>query len=443
MLRRKFSLALLSLCLVLAAGLAIYWQLARKAPRYNIVLISIDTLRSDRLGIYGYGRPTSPVIDRIGSRGTVFKNVVAESSWTLPSHVSMLSGLHPVSHGVHDKTQRIPKSTRLLQEHLQTNGYRTIGFADGGYVAKHFGFERGFDTFNSNRKGFVQRIGKAIEALEGVPAEQPFFLFLHTYDVHCPYVPPEPYFSMFHSPDAVQIDTRGCGGGKLGKRKLSAGEVRYTSDRYDGGIRHTDANLEQLLRYLENRSLLEKTILVITSDHGEAFYEHNRLGHQGTLFREVLFVPLIISGPGVVPQMRSDPVNLSDITPTLLQLAGVAATPLLDGRSLSARLAGDEGEQSLEQSMISVLRRKREISSLISFPFHLIVQEHNRKAQLFDIVRDPEERHNLIEKHPELLAELSSKLELKLRSFRRGEVTESSDMDDEKLEDLKSLGYLG
>ncbi|MCZ6598713.1 MAG: sulfatase [Planctomycetota bacterium] len=309
----------------------------------NLILISIDTLRADRLGCYGYERDTSPAIDALAERGVLFRTAIAESSWTLPSHVTMLSGLYPSTHGVERPERRPGSGTRLLAERLRDAGWTTFAITDGGWLSPAFGFARGFLDYRAELAGTEAHVNELIQRIEPLlGGERPFFAFLHTYDVHCPYDPPEPYASLFRSEERAEIETAGrCGNPHFNAMDLDAGEARFLSDRYDGSIRRVDDALRGLFDLLEERGALEDTVVVLTSDHGEEFLEHGRIGHERTLEREVLFVPLIVVAPGLGPRVETHPVGLVDIVPTVLELLGLPAAADVEGQSL-VRLARGE-----------------------------------------------------------------------------------------------------
>ena len=212
--------------------------------RLNLILLSIDTLRADRLGAYGYKRDTTPAIDRFAKQSVVFEQTVAASSWTIPSHVSLFTGLYPSSHSVTSTSRKIPQEIPTLTEILKKEGYRTFAFTGGGNMDSRIGFGRGFEMYTVREheqggklKGLASSIARAEESLRSVSADQPYFLFLHTYDVHCPYEAPAPYGHMFHSSTAEPVEGNRCGKGIYGfNTGLRPAQAQFVSDRYDGSI---------------------------------------------------------------------------------------------------------------------------------------------------------------------------------------------------------------
>ena len=407
------------------------------APRTgppNLILISIDTLRADRLGIYGYGRDTSPALDRFAAGARVFERAYAPSPWTLPSHVSMLSGLSPSEHGVDQPTYAPGRDTPLLAERLQAAGYYTFGRTDGGWLSADFGFDRGFLSFHAERRGLEAALAETEEAFRAAHGERPFFGFVHTYDVHCPYTPGEPFASMFATPGAQSLETEGrCGNPHFNARGFTAAEALFLSDRYDGGVRKADQALGAFLAALEADGLLENTVVAITSDHGEAFGERGRIGHEGSLHREVLWIPLLIRAPGLEPGPVAGSVDLSDLTPTLLELLDVEVPPELTDRSLLSPGGGGAavyGEVAWNGAGRSWVRGD----------LHLI--EEGAELQLFDWASDPLERRNLAPGDPDgarklletLRAEVPSRVQRRpLRALPSPETGQA----------LQDLGYAG
>jgi arylsulfatase A-like enzyme len=306
-----------------------------------VLLVSIDTLRADRLGCYGYARDTTPALDRFArERAVRFAHAVAEAPWTLPSHVTMLSGLHPLTHGVRRADQRPSEEVRLLAERLRDT-HDTFAYTDGGFLSEIFGFDRGFDAFEALDRDMERGVVGVLDSIRHLSGERPWFGFLHTYDVHCPYDPPAPYAGTFASPDAEPIEVEGrCGNPDFNALKLSAGQARYLSDRYDENVRRVDDALGKLFAAFDELDLWKDTIVIVTADHGEEFLEHGQIGHERTLSREVLAIPLLVAAPGVAPRVVEDVVGLADIVPTVLELTEHAPPARLDGRSLVALMHG-------------------------------------------------------------------------------------------------------
>ncbi|MEO8275481.1 MAG: sulfatase [Thermoanaerobaculia bacterium] len=336
---------------------------AQKAP-WNVILISIDTLRADHLSAYGYSRATTPHLDAWARRqATVFDNAIAAAPSTLPSHASMLTGVEAFRHGA--QNDPLAPSWRTLAEELRAAGYTTWGVTGGAYTSPAMGLAQGFDVYRSWVWGFERgqelptNMDWTLAELARQPA-QPFFLFFHTYEVHAPLRAREPEFSGWNREERrdslvwVGAPTQEAA---TGYRLQHAARFEYRAsdpsapaegpatlqsaiDRYDSSIAYVDRQLERLFRELESDGLAANTLIVLTSDHGESFGEHDLAGH-GYLYDDNLHVPLFVSVPGsqdggkrVLHQVRS-----IDITPTILDLAIGSSIAQADGSSLRPLLA--------------------------------------------------------------------------------------------------------
>ncbi|MEW6071640.1 MAG: sulfatase [Planctomycetota bacterium] len=417
---------------------------ASSDARPNLLLISIDTLRADRLGCYGYARDTSPALDRFAAGSVLFRDVAAPSPWTIPSHVSLLSGLAPATHGVELPTQVPAADVTMLAERLSAAGYYCFAITDGGWLSKERGFGRGFRAFHDQDQEFSRTLREAEAYVRHRTPEGPWFGFLHTYDVHCPYDPAEPYRSMFVTPGRAELDARGkCGSPHFNAMGLDAAQAIYLSDLYDGGIRAADAALGEFFAHLEASGALASTVVVVTSDHGEEFLEHGRIGHEESLFRELLQVPLIVRMPGRRPAAIDTPVGLVDLAPTLLELAGAGEAPDLDGRSLGPLLRGEPIPPAAAR--LSTLRWKRSLDSWLLPGTHLIVDRDRGTAQLFDLAADPAEEHDASAADPARLAALRDALDAALADLHRAQRSPPGDrtFSTAEQEVLEKLGYAG
>lgn len=368
---------------------------ASSERRPNIVLVSIDTLRVDHLSFAGYRRPTTPHIDRfLAERGIWLRNTVTSAPWTLPAHVSLVTGIDAVAHGVNHK-RPMPDSLQTLARILRAQGYRTVGFVGGGWLSGRYGFDRGFDRYRAwpfgrpRKNELEEHVDQILEWLPVAP--QPFLLFLHTFEVHSPHDRSRPFVAegatrlarrtrFFDSSAEGQRDAGYALNKKLlmGERPETAREVETEEDwrhaiaAYDNGILHMDSQIGRLLAGLEGEG---PTVVILTSDHGEALGEHGLASH-GYLYDHNLMVPLVIALPG-----ESDPgraidqqVRLVDIVPTVLDFADVPVPDSLDGRSLRRLLSTgrDDGLPRVANSYAS------------SSNFGLAVRTANRLKYLFN-----------------------------------------------------------
>lgn len=438
------------------------------ASDLNVILISIDTLRADRLGCYGYPRPVSPCIDGFSERCFLFENAYSHAPYTLPSHGSLFTSVYPTVHGLHGLHNTLPASIETLAEILAKNkGMATAAFNHGGYLSHGFGFDRGFDLYcevdpladrfyRSREKGSSQKVLAWIDE----NANQPFFLFYHTMMVH-EYRPPEEL--------AVEFN-RGCGSAlKPGKgtfkrinalRVLNEGlpreDLEFLTNMYDAGIRATDQALGELLDHLESRGLLQRTVIVITSDHGEEFLDHGCVDHMKTVYNELIHVPLLVHLPGMSGGTRiPDLVSHVDVMPTLLDLLRIPAPKGIQGISLLPRMRGDtmnerpvyaETHMPADNDRYCIIHgewKYIESSTDPRLPFPTPAP-----AELYNLAGDPLEHHNLIERQKSTGERMKENLDqLKARQYR---LRDTLEIDDERSgyipkeikQKLHELGYL-
>lgn len=297
---------------------------ARRRP--SIVLVSLDTLRARSMSAYGYELETTPFLSELATRGALFEKAFTTFSNTLPSHMSMLTGLYPARHAVHSILDALGAEHGTLAEALRSGGYVTAAFTEDALLDARRGFWRGFSTYfedTSIRDGAgaaESTFGRGLEWI-GRHADEPFFVFLHTYQVHMPYKPPVEYQGFFTGPDAPERD--------------------HLQQAYEQEIRYTDDLMKRLVEGLARVVPPEELVLVVTADHGEEFREHG-VGTHHQLYEEVMHVPLIMVAPGRIPAGRrvATPVSLVDIAPTVLALADVPPPAPLDGLSLLPLLDG-------------------------------------------------------------------------------------------------------
>jgi arylsulfatase A-like enzyme len=414
-------------------------------PR-NLILISIDTLRADRLGAYGYDRPTSPAMDALGSKGVRFEVAIAEACWTLPSHVTLMSGLPPALHGVTVPTRKVSPDVPLLAEVLRDAGFHTIGLTGGRFLSRRFGFDRGFAHFDDGGLSFARSLAEAGARIAEMDPAERFFVFIHTYDVHCPYDPPPEYAAQFETrPEADHLDTRGrCGNPHYNKMALTAGQARFLSDRYDGSIRYADDLLGNFLARLARLGVLDTTVVAIVSDHGEEFLEHGKIGHRGTLYIQALRVPWLMAGPGLPPQVVREPVGLADFMPTVLDLLGVPAPPMR-GTSLMPVIRG-EREARRDRMVFSQNDWGLLLYSAMVGDHHVVVDSIHWVAHFFDWRADPEEQTDLAGRDAGWIRDLwlaaRSRFSALANDEARVTAEEAAPANVEEHEQLRALGYI-
>jgi len=444
---------------------------------FNIILISLDTLRADHLSCYGYERETSPHIDEFAAANRVFKNAYSPAPWTLPAHGSVFTGLYPSFHDAYippDYTgivDALNPSNYTLAEMLKDAGYDTAGFASCVFVGEEYGFGQGFDIYDESWKYSASEITqKGIDWLEG-RGEKPFFLFLHFMDIHN-YESPPPFDHMYVNSeyDGKLKDAHFSSLSRNEYYRLSEEDLSYARAKYDGAIRYVDAKLAELFNALKKQEKFDSTFIIVFSDHGEEFWEHGGTGHSYTLYNELLKVALIIKLPGKWQSSAgnnriNDNVALIDIVPTLLdylglklkdaKLQGISLRKIIEGESeekekryLFAEASCHFNERAVFSGGWKYINNRVVPADLLNPRLFLVncrsIFNFGRN-ELFRIDRDPCEKDNLIDSCQGEEKLLENKLaEYLLKSQEpalRGQETVKK-LDDTSKRDLKALGYL-
>ena len=464
-----------------------------RSSQPNILLISIDTLRPDHLSAYGYSRDTSPVLQKLAREGVLFREAYSHSTWTLPAHASILTGLNPLAHGVLTREDRLQGYHETLAERLNEEGYETVawvGTKRWGFVGADYGFASGFTRFHHyphpNRfwSGILARnidallleylyrgvgnahaqVGEVLRWLD-VGRTDPFFAFVHFYDVHSksailPYEAPEPFRDVFCEGALDDFDfCEGalCASDRLleiargRKSALGKEEIEIARCLYDGGIAFMDSELGRLFTGLRARGLYDNTIIVVTSDHGEAFFEHERPLHT-TLHEEITRIPMIIRVPGALEGKRaSGVVRQSDIAPTLLALIGSRPLEGAQGKSLVDVLTQwnetlDFGVLAVDDNQGGSLIRKGPYVLILHPSFNAL--DGKPIQELYDVSSDPAQRHNRAVSEPSVVAGLIQRMgnqhqrSLALQKrLAAGETHEKVEVSDEARAGLRALGY--
>ncbi|MFC2163853.1 sulfatase, partial [Acidobacteriota bacterium] len=427
-----------------------------KHPHPNIILISIDTLRADHLGCYGYNRNTTPHIDLFSSSAVLFKNVIAQAPYTVSSHMSMLTSLYPSFHKVNMiELSRLNPDKKTLTEILYNHGYRTWAITGGGQVSSGHGFFDGFETFieyTAPHRDVERKVRETINFLKKEKGNT-FFVFFHTYKPHAPYMPIPPYDTMFDEDYKGQITGRLSDINDInsGKIEVNQADVEHIVSLYDGEIREMDDQLAVLFDYLKQEGLMEKTLIVFTSDHGEEFNEHGSVGvHSHTLYDELLRVPLILRMPEAHPEQAviEDQIQSIDIFPTILQIAGIpypdnssqgtSVVPLIEGRKLNREPNIAFSERTPSDGLF--LRALRDSSQ--KYIFEEDKKKGSSKHSFFDLKNDPREQLNINipnKKLRSLFAEIQFLIE---EGKKVDQIVKKKKIDPETLETLKALGYI-
>ena len=469
------STALLICILPLFAGCT---DSTSSSDRPNILLISIDSLRSDHLGCYGYAQPTSPFIDELASRGARFENAVSTTSWTLPAHAAMLTGLNDSTHGLVDNGLRLSDDHLTLAELLQDQGYATAGFFGAPYLHPTFGLGQGFDFYqscmseaaedgkvvrNSARSNLAPshsdvtgpRTREFVKTwADSLAKDESWFCFLHLWDVHYDFIPPEAYINLFDPDYTGSIDGRLMSNADI-NREMSPRDLRHVQALYDAEIRFTDDILRGIFDDLEARDMLANTLVILTADHGEEFFEHGNKGHNKTLFEEVVRVPLIINWPGQIDAGRviKEQAQIIDFMPTVASAVGFSGALAVQGRDLSPQLAGLTSEP--RSALLELLIDQSSQRALRTNDWKLIEPREGTPTYWFDLQQDPGEKRAIGPDVPAATVEGQARAnaEAELRETLRKQALmskalarrgpDSIEVPPDVLKDLQGLGYLG
>ncbi len=430
----------------------------RSQAKPGIVLYLIDTLRADHLGCYGYTRPTSPHFDALAADGVRFASVVAQASWTTPATASILTGRYPYRHGAVTLRDRIRPEVSTLAERLRSQGYATAAVVSNVNVRGDLGFKRGFDEFvyleeDPSRPSVhvradeVQRTALAWLAKH---TDRPYFLYVHVSDPHAPYTPPENVAARFVAPASAPglVGTADPLRALLADPRLrTPSNVAYLASLYDAEIAATDESFGKLVAELQRLGVYDRSLIVVTADHGEEFGEHGGLTHGRTLYRELLTVPLLLHFPHASPQGIVVPslTRQIDIVPTLLDYLGATVPGDLDGISRLTAIGGADNapdvafaETSLGEDIEAVVsERWAAISSMSG-------GGRGAHTAVFDLVTDGNEQHDVAARSPVLRGYASQLLaEWAVTAPRptRSAAPAAAVIDAKTAERLRVLGY--
>ena len=423
----------LSALTVLAATIFVSCKARHAAPEpapqlrpLNVVLITIDTLRADRLHCYGNEKIETPALDRLARKGVLFEDAVAQVPLTPPSHASIFTGTYPTVHHVRNTGGFVLQpSSVTLATILQQQGWDTAGFIGASVLKKYFGFNQGFAVYDDQmpkpeksqeeREYPERRAAKVVDhALEWLNGQsgKPFFVWLHLYDPHEPYSPPEPF------------------------------RQKYRDNLYDGEVAYTDQQIARFLDALEKKSPPEKTLIVALADHGESLGEHGEFNHGVFLYDSTLRIPFLMAGPGIPAGLRvKQQVRTIDVLPTVLDLMGGKPPAACQGTTLLPAFAGKQlpAVYSYAESLYPKMNMGwAELRGIRTAHWKYI---RAPKPELYDLTQDPGETTNVIDSHPQEFHELDAKLKA-LTPAGGAEKVSSTPGDARTMAQLKSLGYL-
>ncbi len=419
-------------------------------PRLNVLILVLDAVRADRLGFAGYDKPTSPNLDALAREGVFFENAFASATWTKPSIATLFTSRHPSEHGLLDLDSQSETKTSatldpkfpVVAESFQRAGWATGAVLNQPHVTAANGFARGFGRFRQPRLFGAPGLNRELEQFLVDVGTKPFFAYVHYLDAHWPYEPvprwlrpalgnghfavPPP-----HGKTAVEV---------WKERQLDPSDLEALSSRYDAGIRLLDLRLGELIELLRRRGVWNETLLVVTADHGEGFLEHGEIKHGFAPYVEVTRVPLLVCAParfGFAAGARESAVGGVDLTPTLLDLAGLPPLPDARGNSLRSILAGNEepSRLALTQTELGWALRDSQFSYLA---------HNDGRTESFDRAADPKEAAPLTSGacHGSCAALASHLRRLRPLLETAALSGERRPLSPEDVEELRALGYL-
>ncbi len=443
----------LTLALLLTAGCAERQRLP------NVILISLDTVRADHLSVYGYHRPTTPNLARLAEEGVVFEQAFTPTPWTVPAHMSLFTSLYPSVHSISHLTPQSDMS-RMLPEMLEDAGYQTAAFV-APVLSEDYGFSKGYDQYYRAERVRPADImvDRALEWLAQDPGRpavlpRPFFLFLHLFDAHHPYEPPWPFDTAYVPAYRPNIRDISRSHPYEQDKELSTEELSEVVALYDGEIAYADFAIGRFLDELAALGLYDSSLIVVFGDHGEGFLEHGLMNHGNSVYDELIRIPLLIRFPRARHAGRrvEEPVQLIDVTPTILREVGVEPLPAMQGSLLLDPLPATGSRRFAYASEAFAACLRTSSWKLIENPpsrFEKIPRAIRMEYELYDLKEDPKEQNNLAAALPDrvesmartlgVIAEDNRALRMRMRkalNVRELELTE------DQVRELKALGYI-
>jgi arylsulfatase A-like enzyme len=445
---------LLAAAVAMAVVMAAVWAVSREAGEApSVFLITVDTLRPDHLGCYGYARATSPSIDAFAREAALFEDCYSQAPTTRPSVATILTGFYPHECRVITNSDNLPQLLPTMAERLKEAGYTTLAVSSNFVLGPNSGFNQGFDVFDNRLEELeaVRRVPertaeKTTDAVLNLLREnrgRKLFLWVHYQDPHGPYTPPRPFDTTFmdqtRKPRLLTLnrDLSGKGGIPYYQQIGENRDAGFYEARYDGEIAYLDTHLARLIEALKQMGFYDNSLIILTADHGEGMGEHDYyFAHGEYVYNSLIRVPLIIRWRAACSGRSQDPVGLVDIMPTVLEVAGLEPEPGLRGRSILARGGGP-------RSIFSEMSGK---FSMIGDGLKMIYHGDEGELMLFDLRNDPGEEHNLITdaRLSKAAKSLAAQMDEAREADHFGTNLESApaNLSDEDKAKLRSLGYI-
>ena len=458
-------------------------------PPQGVILVQLDTLRKDHLDVFGYERPTAPILRGLAGEGALFQNAITQTSWTKAETPSIMTSLYPTTHGVHQIPDRLPAAATTIAEAYRQAGYATLSYSSVVFTGQFTNLHQGFEELHEGEstagragprgaKTSREYVDRLVDWL-GDHRDVPFFVYLHFFDPHAPYEPNRPYDTMWADPKGREeylrqqevlkktiTDAFMAQRGMATRAQLvEAGVdpeayIRYSKDWYDGAIRGMDTEIGRLVERLRELGLGERTLLALYADHGEEFHDHGRMWHGQSVYGEMIRVPLILWGPGRVAKGVNvdEPVELIDVMPTLLDLSGVPLPAGVQGQSMRPLLTKEAGGGWKRRPPIA----EKQPMGGTDFPeasesyaimdgnwklIHNVTRPPEKpEFELFDFYQDPLDQKNVAAEHADVVDRLGKMLDGWHQMAAAAKLKPDSEltkgMSKEQLEQLRSLGYV-
>ena|SRR5579863_6692656 len=464
-------------------------SVSRTSARPNVIVLVMDTVRADHLSLYGYGRETTPNLRRLAEDSVVYNRAISASDFTLTSHATLFTGTYGSWNGAHcqppkaDYGQPLAPAVPTLAEMLSSTGYRTMGVAANLYLRGDFGLERGFQTFriprpvpllaaeswymlrNGIRRGlngivdtsqFDRLYSRGVEinqtffemVKETDLSQSPFFAFFNYMDAHFPYIPPAPFDRLFPGKDRrmLQDDLETIQSKVVNGESLPEIYTSHSVSQYDGGIAYIDSQIGQIMQWLKDQKLYDNTMIIVTSDHGEAFGEKKFFLHGNSTYQNLLHVALLVKYPNSVHKgVVEAPVSTTDVVPTVLDTLRLPIPPTVQGKNLMDASSLQPREIFGESFPCPVIHTPEcihgcMIRSVISWPNKFITSSSG-KYESYDLSNDPDETRNLFGSRNPAAQQLEAKMATWIKSMPK-QSKQQLTLDPEVLRRLKSLGYI-
>lgn len=435
--------------------------LKAKKPAQNLILIVVDAMRADHLGTYGYSRQTTPNIDRLAQNSLVALNAHSQSNWTCTAMASLFTGTYPAVHKIYNSFESganryslLPDQLTIIPEALKQKNFYTAAVTSCGWVSPHSNYDQGFDDFHLVERNDNIIIDTALSIIEA-KKKKDFFIYIHLLDLHDYYFFKKeqnkflkssynlsPSMNALLSKEPLEIyqtlsQIRDA-------EDLSADDLNFLIDIYDSYLFYTDELIGKIIQTLEDNNISKKTALIITADHGENFFEHNRLLHGGEgLYNEVTHIPLIVHNSSFFPEkvIVSNPVEIIDIFPTILDLFDIGEIRVGDIKQIQ----GNSLLYSIPNKTIFIENAARTRNKIIRENWSYILHRDTQKRELYNLEEDPFEQNNLAEQenivankmHKFLLRKIDDSVELSQHI-----IPKDAKIDKEVEKVLKSLGYI-